>query len=295
MTSLNRRDLILLAMLTMIWGMNWPIMKLAISNFPPILFRTTAMALGLPFIWMAARWQGVSLAIPKGSVMGMFKISISNIIIVQTLTMISVKLLSSGRAAILAYTMPVWAVLAALIFFSEKPNKLAWLGVASAFGGALLLLSSELSAFSGNPWGTLVAVLSAMSWGYGTVVLKRANLNMPTIALTFWMIAMGVVAMLAISYAFEGQDWKLPSTNVSIALAYNAIMVFGFGHTVWVMLARALPPLASSLSIMFTPVVGVFSGALILSETLHWQDYSAMVLILGAMATVLIKPPATSK
>jgi drug/metabolite transporter (DMT)-like permease len=59
---------------------------------------------------------------------------------------------------------------------------------------------------------------------------------------------------------------------------------------VWVQLARTLPPIASSLSVMMIPIVGVFSGALMLGETPHWQDYAAMVLILAAMSTVLLKP-----
>jgi drug/metabolite transporter (DMT)-like permease len=56
------------------------------------------------------------------------------------------------------------------------------------------------------------------------------------------------------------------------------------------MLARTLPPIASSLSVMMIPVIGVFSGAWLLSETPHWQDYAAMLLILAAMSTVLLKP-----
>lgn len=292
MTTLNRKDLILLALLTLFWGLNWPIMKIAVTDFPPIAFRTMAMTLGLPVIWLGARWQGVSLAIPQGRAGELFRLSIPNMIVVQICVISSVKLLTSGRAAILGYTMPVWAVLAGLLFFGERMNRLAWIGIACALGGALLLLSSELSAFSGSPLGTILAILSAVSWGYGTVVLKRSSLNMPTIALTFWMILMAVIAMALVSFLLEFEQWKLPSFNTGLALAYNALLVFGFGHVTWFMLARALPPLASSLSIMMIPVLGVFSGAWILDEMLHWQDYTAMVLILMAMATVLLKPAA---
>jgi drug/metabolite transporter (DMT)-like permease len=53
---------------------------------------------------------------------------------------------------------------------------------------------------------------------------------------------------------------------------------------------------ASTLSVMFIPVVGVFSGALWLGETLHWQDWTAVGLMMVAIASVLwpAKPQAAS-
>jgi drug/metabolite transporter (DMT)-like permease len=76
------------------------------------------------------------------------------------------------------------------------------------------------------------------------------------------------------------------------AIAYNALIVFEFAHVAWLNLART-PPVASSLSVMLIPVLGVFSGAWMLVETPHWQDYAAMCLIIVSMSTVLLKPRAT--
>jgi drug/metabolite transporter (DMT)-like permease len=56
------------------------------------------------------------------------------------------------------------------------------------------------------------------------------------------------------------------------------------------MLARDLPPVASTLSVMFIPVLGVFSGAWWLGEVLHGQDWAAVALVLAAIASVLLPP-----
>ncbi len=66
--------------------------------------------------------------------------------------------------------------------------------------------------------------------------------------------------------------------------------MFAFCHLVWFALARSLPPVVSSLSIMFIPVVGVFSGMWLLGEQPHWQDYAAIVLMFAALASVLLVP-----
>src|SRR3990167_2852190 len=106
---------------------------------------------------------------------------------------------------------------------------------------------------------------------------------MPTVSLAFWMLEMTRLAMAAVALVFESSAWRWPHAVEWGAIAFNAVIVFGFAHVVWFQLARTLPPIASSLSVMMIPVVGVFSGAWMLGETPHWQDYAAMLLILAAM------------
>jgi len=290
MTSLSRKDWILLILLTLCWGINWPIMKIGVQDFPPLTFRTVSMIGGLPVLWLAARMQGVPLTIPPGKLSHIMRLAVPNMLIWHVFMILGVKMLSSGRAAILGYTMPVWAVLCGLLFFGERPQRSAWIGIGCALAGALLLLSSEFAALAGNPLGTVFALVAAAGWGYGTVVMKRANIEMPTISLTFWMLALTTAVMSVACFVLEASSWRIPSASTTAAIVYNAVIIFGFAHVVWFQLARTLPPIASSLSVMMIPVLGVFSGAWLLGETPHWQDYAAMGLILAAMSTVLLKP-----
>lgn len=293
--TLSRRDWILLILLTLAWGFNWPIMKIGVRDFPPLTFRALCMLGGLPTIWLAARAQGVTPAIAPGDMRAIARLTVSNMLIWHVCVILGVKLLSSGRAAILGYTMPVWAVLCGLLFFRERVSRMAWLGVGFALAGALLLLSSEFATLSGQPLGSVLVLIGAAGWGYGTVAMKRSQLQLPTIALTFWMLALTTLSLGAAATIFEHASWRLPTRVEWGAIAYNAVIIFGFAHVVWFQLARTLPPIASSLSVMMIPVLGVFSGAWLLNETPHWQDYAAMLLILAAMSTVLLKPPKNAR
>lgn len=290
MTSLTRKDWIFLILLIISWGISWPVMKMGVRSFPPLAFRTLGMLGGLPTIWIAARLRGDSLVIPQGQIKTLIKLAIPNMLIWHLLVIFGVKMLASGRAAILGYTMPVWAVLCGLIFFHERVTRLAWIGIGCALAGALLLLSSEFSTLAGQPLGSLIVLIAAANWGFGTVLMRRTKIGMPTISITFWMLGMTTMAMAAASIIFESSDWRMPNTIEWFAIVYNALIVFGFAHVVWFQLARTLPPVASGLSVMMIPVVGVFSAAWLLGETPHWQDYGAMLLILAAMSTVLLKP-----
>jgi drug/metabolite transporter (DMT)-like permease len=161
--------------------------------------------------------------------------------------------------------------------------------------GAMLLLSNEFSRLSGQPLGTLLALGAAASWGFGTVLMKRTRLDMPTISLTFWMLSFTTLCMAILSVSLELPQAHWPTASAWMSIVYNAAIIFGFAHVVWFRLARTLPPAASSLSVMFIPVLGTFSGAWILGETPHWQDYAAIVLILGAMSTVMFQRPASQE
>ncbi len=290
MTKLTRKDLILLALLTIAWGLNWPVMKIGVREFPPLSFRTLSMIGGLAVIWLAARAQRLPLTIPAGKVSTVVRLAIPNMLIWHALIIIGVKLLSSGRAAILGYTMPAWAVLSGLVFFGDRISRIALVGILLAMSGAALLLSSEFSRLSGQPLGTILALIAAAGWGFGTVLMKRTQLDMPTLSLTFWMLTLTTTIMGVLALLFERPQMRLPDAIEWAAIIYNAAIIFGFAHVVWFRLARILPPVASSLSVMFIPVLGTFSGAWILGEVPHWQDYVAMLLILGAMSTVLFKP-----
>lgn len=290
MSSLSKKDWILLILLTFCWGFNWPIMKFGVQDLPPITFRALGMVGAVPIMWLAARMQNISLALPAKYFRPMLNLAIPNMVIWNILIILGVRLLSSGRAAILGYTMPIWAVLFSWILVHEKPSRVAWIGIGCAASGALLLLSGEFSALSGQPSGTILALLAAAAWGYGTVNMKHQIIPIASITMTFWMITIGAIVLSVVAIVFESALWHMPDALQWAAILYNAALVFGFANVVWVQLARRLPPVASSLSVMMIPVVGVFSGAWLLSETPHWQDYGAMILILVSMSTVLYRP-----
>jgi drug/metabolite transporter (DMT)-like permease len=70
------------------------------------------------------------------------------------------------------------------------------------------------------------------------------------------------------------------------------VFIFGIVQTMWLSMARHLTPVASTLSVMMIPVLGVFGGAWWLGEVLHWQDWAAVLLMVLAIASVLL--PARS-
>jgi len=95
------------------------------------------------------------------------------------------------------------------------------------------------------------------------------------------------VVLTVLALAFERERWVAPDAQAWAAILYNGLLALGFAQTAWFFLVRTLPPVASTLSVMMIPVLGVFSGALWLGEVLHWQDWTAVGLMAVAIGTVL--------
>jgi len=287
MHSLTPRQWLVLALLTVVWGLNWPIMKMGVTGFPPLTFRFICLLIGTPVLGLGLWAMKVPFRIPRQYWRELLVLAIFNMFIWHAMIILAVQYLSSGRSAILGYTMPIFsAVIGAWVFKNQLAQR-AWGGVAAAALGVVLLLWHELSNLTGKPVGVILALIAASTWALGTQLLRRTSIPLPTLTLSFWMTAMTTVVMGILSLTFELDRWQEPSTTHWVSILYNAILVFGFAHAAWFYLARSLPPVASTLSVMMIPILGVFSGAWALNETLHWQDWAAMGLMVMSIASVL--------
>jgi drug/metabolite transporter (DMT)-like permease len=293
--QLSRRQLILLVLLTLAWGVNWPIMKLGVADFPPLTYRALSIWLGVPVLGLAMVLMKVPFFVPREKYRELFWLGVSNMFIWHGLIILAVKNLSSGRAAILGYTMPIFSALFGAWFFGNQLQRRSWLGVAAAALGVSLLLWHELTNLSGRPIGVLCALVAAATWAVGTQKLRNTTMPVATLTISFWMTVMTAVVMTGLSVAFEQPQWKAPSAVSWASILYNAVIIFGFAHAAWFFLARSLPPIASTLSVMMIPILGVFSGALGLGEVLHWQDWAAVVLMVVAIASVLAPQRAATQ
>ena len=294
--TVSRRQLWVLALLTVVWGLNWPVMKLGVSGtpdapspYPPLAFRSLSMLFGLPVLGAALLVMKIPLRLPRDTWGEVLKLALPNMMVWHVVVIVAIQLLSSGRSAILGYTMPVFSALWGYAVFGQR---LAWrqaAGVAAAGLGVVLLLWSEFSLMSGAPLAALALLGAACIWALGTHLLRRSSFSVPLLTVVFWMTAATTLLMVVLSSLFERHLWRMPEPPVAWAIAYNAVGVFGFAHAAWFYLARSLPPVASSISVMLIPVLGTFSGAWALGEALHWQDFAAMGLMVLAIAAVLFK------
>ncbi len=288
MNRLTRTDTVLLVLMTLAWGLNWPVMKYGVHALPPLFFRMLCVGGALPILALVARLTAVPLTLPRADWSGIVRLAVPNVVVWHVAVIVALTLLPAGRSAILGYTMPLWAAVIGALGFGEHPPPRHWVGVAAALLATVLLLSSELTSLAGRPAGTLLMLFAAAAWGYGTHQARRHALHVPALTAIFWMLALALAVLAAASVAFERDSWRAPRPVEWAAIGFNMAISIAFCHVVWLRLARRLPPAASGLSMMMIPALGVFSSIWLLGERPRWQDYAALALIVFSLATVLL-------
>src|SRR5690349_7808035 len=278
-----------LAGLTVVWGFNWTAMKVAITDIAPLTFRTLCLGLGSGVLFAFLRAGGQPLAIPRDqwrrvALLAFFNITCWNILVVFGLSQ-----LPSGRAAILAYTMPAWSIPLSVLLLGERLTVRKLVGLALGMAGMVLLLWDEFQRIQGAPRGALLVLGAAFSWAIGTLLQKKYPVRAPLAAYTAWLMLLGGVPIYIGALLLE--DFRrLADVSMTSALgaAYNVLLAFAWAHWAWIKLATSVSVTVFSLSMLVIPPVGVFSGMLFLGEHPGWPEYMALAFVLGSLATVIV-------
>jgi drug/metabolite transporter (DMT)-like permease len=291
-TQLSPKGLLLLVGLGLGWGMNWPIMKYIIAEIPPLSFRGFCLFLGGLGILTIARMSGQSIKIPQGYFIKTVIVCFLNILAWNVIATYGLLLLPSGRAALLGYTMPIWTVFLSSLLLRDRFSWRVAIALCLGMLGIFVLMSESLinwfSAPISSPLliGALLMVSAAWCWAIGTILMKRWEIPLNSVALTGWLLFMASIPILISAYFVDGIPDHLPSKLRLWALVYNVFIGFMFCYWAWVKLVTLVPVSVSSLSSLITPLIGVISGIFLLGEQPGILEWSAAALILSAIAVV---------
>lgn len=284
------RALLPVAVLTLVWGCNWPILKLGVAELAPLTFRTYTIALAGLGLLALAKLGGESIAVPRRMWGLVALLAFFNITAWNVLVLFGLQQMPAGRSAILAYTMPVWATVIATLVLNEPLGKRKAFGLALGMAGMLVLLGEDLANIERRPFAALMILGAAVAWACGTVLLRKHKPAIPQNTLTGWMMIVGW-APIALAAPWLDAQWlsQIPTLSGTawFAILYNIFLAGTLAHWAWFTLARTLPVAVSSLSSLPVPVVGVFGGMLVLGERPGWPEWIALALVLAALVAVM--------
>ncbi len=286
---LPRQGLLLLAGLSLFWGLNWPIMKVVLTEVPPLYFRAFCLLLGGLGMLSVARLSGNSIAVPQGKWGWLLLLSLTNIIGWNVFAIYGVSLLPSGRAALLGYTMPLWSALLSVWILGERITFRRFIALVLGLAGVAVLLGGSLAGMLQAPVGVACMILAAWSWALGIVLFKRLPMGMPTSSLTGWTMLLGSLPLLCFAVPLETSRLVVPGFWPAFGLVYNVFIAFMFCYWAWNRIVLMVPVAVSSLSSLSIPVIGVIGGIVFLGEPLGWREALATVLIVGAVGIVSLR------
>lgn len=238
-----------------------------------------------------AKVSGSTLAIPIVELRPLLLVALLNITIWHLCSAYGLIHMNAGRAAIIAFTMPVWASILGSFILRERLTLARLLGLCLGIGGLLILIGPDMKALGSAPLGAVFMLGGAVSWAGGTVALKYFRWTMPTAVFTGWQLILGGIPVIIGALIFEPVTAILQvSWRGALATAYVIILPMIFCYLAWVRVVQLFPANVAAIGTLAIPVIGVFSSGLILGEPIGFQEIAALILVLMALAIAMVKP-----
>jgi drug/metabolite transporter (DMT)-like permease len=273
------------------WGLNWPAMKIGLAEFPLWTFRASSCLVSGLSLLLIARITGSPMLPRPHEWSGMAVAALFNITAWQMFIAAGLRLTGSGEAAVVAFTMPLWAVFFAWLFLREPLGLRGAAALTLGIAGIVVLMTRDIAAIVRSPTGIALILAGAIGWAIGTMIQKRRRFTLNAMALAGWQLTIGAVPMLVMVPVFE--PLRIPDVSATAWLmwAYTTFPALVFCYAAWFQVVKLMPVNVASISVLLVPAVGVLSGALILGEPLGLREITALLLIGAALALVLLLPP----
>jgi drug/metabolite transporter (DMT)-like permease len=268
MNRVSPKVLALLGTLTLVWGTNWPLFKIALDELPVLTFRAIVLVTASLVLLAIMLARGESFAVPRGKWPALVAASALNLFIWNIATSIAVLYIPSGHASVLAYTMPLWVALIGFAVFGQRLTGRLLAAILIGASAVVALMVPNFASYAHAPAGLFWGLFAGFCWAVGTFVVKRTSWHGMGLSLTFWQVVITLPPILFGALMIDGLPTHWPSTQALVATIYTGAVPMALGTAAWFALVKLLPAQVAGLSAIAIPIVAIASGVLILHEPL---------------------------
>ena len=277
--------LLFLATTSVVWGLNWPVMKFALSEWPPLSSRGWTGVVGAVALAIYALARGESLKAPAAQWPRLLISAVLNVTLWMFVMSLALLWLPASEAVVIAYTMPVWTALLAWPLLGERLTLLRIVALVMAFAGLASLFGGDgLSASAAKLPGMLLAFIGAVGFAFGTIFLKRFPIKLPGATSAALQIGVGSLPVALVGSFIEHPDVRVLTMAGWSALAYMTFAGFCIAYVSWFAALERLPASIAAIGTMLAPVIGVAVSAIALHEPLGPAKIAALVFTVCGVA-----------
>ena len=277
--------LMFLAVTSLGWGFNWPVTKYLVGELPPLTLRGGTGVIGAVLLALLAVARGQSLKVAPELWPRLMLAALLNVTVWMALMGIALLFLPASEAALIAYTMPVWAAMLAWPVLGERPTLLRAIALVMAFAGLAAIMGGNGVTASVEKWpGILMALVGSIGFALGTVLAKKFPLQLPPIPAAAWQIGLGCFPVAIAGLLIETTHLQAVTQLGWLLLFYSVVIQFCIAYVAWFAALARLPASVAAIGTMAVPVIGLVASALALHEPLGIGQIAALVFTLAGVA-----------
>lgn len=280
--------LVLLAVTSVGWGLNFPIMKHLLAEWPPLSSRGLCGIAGAVALALVALARRQKLSVPRPLWLRLLLVSMLTIGGWVAFMGLALLWLKASEAAVLGISIPVWVAFLAWPILGERLSPLRAVALTVALVGiAVLIGGNGIDASVEKLPGLACALAGAVCVGLGTVLTKHFPLAMPPLSVAAWQMGLGCLPIAIVGLAIEHPQLSALSASGWASMAYMTAVQFCLCYVCWFAALERLPAATASIGTLLIPVVGVLAAAAMLHEPLGLREIGALVIALGGVAVAL--------
>jgi drug/metabolite transporter (DMT)-like permease len=282
--TITPAGLMFLAITSVGWGFNWPVTKYLISEVPVLTLRGVTGVIGACLLAILALISGQTLKVDRKLWPRLMLAALLNVTGWMVLMGLALLWLPASEAALIAYTMPVWASILAWPVLGERPTLLRTIALLMAFAGlAAIMGGNGISASAAKLPGILMALAGAIGFALGTVLAKKLPLQMPPIPAAAWQIGLGCFPVAVVGLCIETTHLGAVTPLGWWLLFYSTVIQFCIAYVAWFAALARLPASVAAIGTMAVPVIGVLASAVALREPLGPTQIVALLFTLAGV------------
>lgn len=273
--------------LGVVWGATFLWIKIGLEELGPMTFtalRLSVALTGLIILFLITRPRFAF----RSNWLDFLVLGVFNIALPFLLITWSEQHVSSGLAAVLNSTAPLFTMLLAQVFVRDDRITLPKaLGMLAGFAGVVVLVSDQLgSEMSQSAWGQIGVLAASLSYAIAIIFARRRTFRLAPVmqALGQNFFANLTVWPLALALETPFQIPRLPATW--LAILWLGIMATCIGTVLYYGLLKEVGPTRTTLVTYVFPLVGVLLGVIFLQESLDWRILLGGILIISGVALV---------
>lgn len=272
-----------LALMVLVWGVNFSVVKVALDEFEPLSFNALRFVIASGFVFAVLRAQGPLRRPASRDVPRIVLLGLGGNVLYQLGFIFGLDLTRAGNASLMLSLTPMFTALLSAWTGQERPGLFTWLGGVTSILGVALVSGSTLS-IEGTVralFGDLILVAAGFVWACYTVgaqpIVRRYG-SVQTTAWTLWVGAVGLVVLGSPSLA--AQDWAGIGAGAWGGLLFSSFFAIGLAYLIWYRGVERIGNTRTAIFSNLTPGVALTVGAVWLGERL------TLLSILGAVLTV---------
>ena len=280
--------ILLLILLILVWTSVWSLFKIAIESIPPLSFRVIIGIPAFALLLFLGFKKVKTIYVPKSEFKPLLLISFFNVTLWQVLMLYGINMLGGGRAAVLTYTMPVWATIFASFFGYEKINISIIISLIFGMIG-IFFLTLEINVYE-NMIGFLVTLSAGLSWAIGTMIVKYGGIKSDGLIIAGWQQLIGIIPIVPFALYFDLNNFGLIDYRHILIIIYGIFLSSAYTYWAYFTILQKFSVNVTSISVMAVPILAILVDYVFVDVKFSEFDLLALIFIASGIYIVATKP-----